>query len=197
MQVIAKILLLSLGLVACGTLEDSRYRDTAMLERPPELVPPKKAGEPDVIDNSSIPKKRYEKGLGSDVYLTTTAPPQLKIKQPFDDAWNTLGLALKQSEIDVTDREHDKGLYYVRYDSSGSFFSKKQNEAIYVLTVENDGAETKITAALGNAAEQTSSGSHGEHRGLAKDNSATESTDGAEKLLQSLYETIRDDLKEE
>ena len=41
------------------------------------------------------------------------------IKQPFDDAWNTLGLALKQSEIEITDREHDKGLYYVSYDSSG------------------------------------------------------------------------------
>ena len=118
MQVIVKILLLTLGLVSCGTSVDSRYRDTAMLEHPPELVAPKKAGEPDVIDNSSIPKKRYEKGLGPDVYLTTATPPQLKIKQPFDDAWNTLGLALKQSEIEVTDREHDKGLYYVSYDSS-------------------------------------------------------------------------------
>jgi uncharacterized lipoprotein len=197
MQVIVKILLLSLGLVSCGTSEDSRYRDTAMLERPPALVVTKKTGEPDLIDNSSIPKKRYENGLGSDVYLTTATPPQLKIKQPFDDAWNTLGLALKQSEIEVTDREHDKGLYYVSYDSSGSFFSKKQNEAIYVLTVESDGPETKITAALGNATEQINSGSRGEHRGLAKDNSAAQSTDGAEKLLQSLYETIRDDLKEE
>jgi hypothetical protein len=66
-----------------------------------------------------------------------------------------------------------------------------------VLTVVSEGAETKITAALGNAAEQTSSGSRGEHRGLVKDNSDRQSTDGAEKLLQSLYETIRDDLKEE
>jgi uncharacterized lipoprotein len=128
--------------------------------------------------------------------MTTTSPPQLKIKQPFDDAWNTLGLALKQSEIEITDREHDKGLYYVSYDSSGSFFSKKQNEVIYVLTVENDGAETKITATLGNAAEQTNS-SRGVHRSSSNENSAAQSTDGAEKLLQSLYETIRDDLKEE
>ncbi len=197
MQVIAKVLLLSLGLVSCGTSEDSRYRDTSILERPPALVVSKKAGEPRIADNSTIPKKRDETGLGSGVSMTTTTPPQLIIKQPFDDAWSTLGLALKQSEIEITDREHDKGLYYVSYDSSGSFFSRKQNEAIYVLTVENDGAETKITAALGNAAEQTSSGSRGEHRGLAKDNSATESIDGAEKLLRSLYETIRDDLKEE
>ena len=195
--VIAKILLLSLGLVSCGTSEDSRYRDTTILERPPALIGTKKAGESRITDTSSIPKKREEPGLGADVYLTTTSPPQLRIKQTFDDAWNTLRLALNQSEIEVTDREHDKGLYYVSYDPNGSFFSKKQNEAIYVLTVEREGAETKITAALGNVAEQTSSGSRVEHRDLVKDNSAIESTDGAEKLLQSLYETIRDDLKEE
>jgi uncharacterized lipoprotein len=197
MQVIAKILLLSLGLVSCGTSEDSRYRDTAMLERPPALVVSKQAGEPNITDNSTIPKKRNEKGLGSDVYMTTTSPPQLGIKQPFDDAWNTLGLALKQSKIEITDREHDKGLFYVIYDPENSFFSTKHNEAIYVLTVEKDDAETKITAILGNAAEQSSAGSRNEHRGLTKDNSATQPPNGAEKLLQSLYETIRDDLKEE
>jgi uncharacterized lipoprotein len=197
MQGIVTILLLSLGLVSCGTSEDSRYRDTTMLERPPALSVNKQAGGARLTDNSTIPKKRYETGLGSDVYMTTTTPSQLRIKQPFDDAWNTLGLALKQSEIEITDREHDKGLYYVSYDPSGSFFSKKQNEAIYLLIVESDGAETKITVTLGNASEQTSSSSRGEHRGANNDNSAAQPTDGAEKLLQSLYETIRDDLKEE
>ena len=197
MQVIAKILLLSLGLISCGTSEDSRYRDTAILERPPELPVTKHAGELRINDNSTIPKKRDETGLGAAISMTTTKPSQLIIKQPFDDAWSTLGLALKQSDIEITDREHDKGLYYVSYDSSGSFFSKKQNEAIYVLTLESDGEETKVTAALGNAAEQASSGSRGEHSSPSNDNSADESTDGAEKLLQSLYETIRDDLKEE
>ena len=196
MQGIVKILLLSLGVVACSA-EDSRYRDTSMLERPPELVVSKPAGAPHIADNSKIPKKRDEPGLGSDVSMTTTTPPQLIIKQPFDDAWNTVGLALKQSDIEITDREHDKGLYYVSYDASGSFFSKKQNEAIYVLTLENAGAETKITAALGSSAEQTSSGSRGEHRDLAEDNSAKQSTDGADTLLQSLFEMIRDELKEE
>ena len=197
MQVIAKISLLSLALVSCGGEVDSRYRDTAMLERPPTLAVSKQAGEPRINDNSKISKKRYESGLGSDVYMTTTTPAQLKIKQPIDDAWNTLSLALKQSEITITDSEHDKGLFYVSYDPEKSFFSSKHNEATYVLTVEADGAETKITAALGNAAEQASSGSRNEPRGLDEDNSAAQPSDGAEKLLQSLYETIRDDLKEE
>ena len=135
MQGIVKILLLSLSVVACAS-EDSRYRDTSMLERPPELVSVNQPGA-GIADNSTIPKKRDEPGLGSDVSMTTTTPPQLIIKQPFDDAWNTVGLALKQSDIEITDREHDKGLYYVSYDASGSFFRKKQNEAIYVLTLEN------------------------------------------------------------
>jgi uncharacterized lipoprotein len=197
MQIIVKILCMSLGLISCGISEDSRYRDTAMLERPPALVVNKPAGEPRLADNSTIPKKRDESGLGAAVSITTTAPPQLIIKQPFDDAWSSLGLALKQSEIEITDREHDKGLYYVSYDPHSSFFSNKQNEAIYVLKVESDGAETKVTAALGNAAEQTSSGSRDEDRGSSTDNSANRSDDGAEKLLRSLYETLRDDLKEE
>lgn len=183
-------------LVSCGTSEDRRYRDTAMLERPPALATGKKAGKSQQVDNSKIPKRRYEEGLGSDVYMTTTTPVQMKIKQPFDDAWNTLSFALKQSGMKITDSDHAKGLYYVSYDSEKSFFSRKHNEAIYVLKVAPDGAETKITAVLGNAAEQISAGIRSEHPGPAKDDGAAQPTDGAEKLLQSLYETIHDDLKE-
>jgi uncharacterized lipoprotein len=193
MQVIVKILLLSLGLVSCGTSGDSRYQDTTMLERPPAIAVHNQKGQPLEVDNSTIPKKRDEPGLGSDVYMTDTIPAQLRIKQPFDNAWNTLGLALKQSDIKITDRERDKGLYYVVYRPDNSFFSKKYNEAIYLLLVEKDGSGTKITATLGSAAEQSSS----RNRGLVNDNSQDQPDDGAEKLLQSLYETIRDDLKEE
>ncbi|MDD5461417.1 MAG: outer membrane protein assembly factor BamC [Methylococcales bacterium] len=193
MQVIVKILLLSLGLASCGTSEDSRYRDTTMLERPPAIGVYNQKGQPLEIDNSAIPKRRNEPGLGSDVYMTVTTPSQLRIKRPFDNAWNTLGLALKQSDIKITDREHDKGLYYVVYRPDNSFFSNKYNEAIYLLLVEKDGSETKITATLGSAAEQGSS----RNRGLVNDNNPDQPADGAEKLLQSLYETIRDDLKEE
>jgi len=197
MGFIIKGFLLALALVSCATTEDSRYRDTSALERPPILAGNRPKGMPRVTDNSTIPKKRYEKGLGSDVYITTTTPVQLRIKHHFDYAWTTLDLALKQSKVEITDHDHDKGLYYVSYDADSSFFSKKENQAIYLLTLESDGLETKITAALGNAAEQLSAGNHGEQRGPAVDNSANQPADGAEKLLQSLYETIRDDLKEE
>jgi uncharacterized lipoprotein len=196
MSVFFKSILLAMLLVACGG-KDSRYRDTQMLEHPPALAVSKPAGELRVTDNSKVPKRREKSGLGADVYLTTSTPPQLKIRQPLDDAWSTLGLAIKQSKIEITDREHDKGLYYVLYDPEKSLFSRKNNEAVYVITLESDGAESTITATLGNTAEQSSAGGRGKNRSAVKDNSATQLADGAEKLVKSLYETMQNDLKEE
>jgi len=193
MQVIFKFLLLSLILVSCGTSEDSRYRNTAALERPPILPINRQPGEQPVTDNSTITKKRDETGLGADVYMIESTPMQLKIKKPFDYAWRALGLALKQSRIKITDHDQDKGLYYVFYkqknlfESAATLFKNEQeeehHEANYVLTVKKDGAETKISATLVNAAEQDS-----------YDDMATPES---EALLWALYETLHDDLKEE
>lgn len=185
------VLLLVTFLVSCSA-EDSRYRDTQILERPPIVVVEKKAGESLQTDDSVIPRKKYKSGLGDDVYMTETTPEKLKIKQPIDDAWYTLDLALKQSEIKITDHERDKGFYYVRYDPRG-FFGKassllSDDATIYLLTVKEDGAETEITATIANATEQSSS---------AKDGTPDLSAEGAEDLLEQLYKTLRDDLKEE
>ena len=192
MQAIIKSFLLIMMLVSCGG-NDSRYRDTQMLERPPTLAVSKKAGEPHITDDSTIPKKRDETGLGADVYMIESPPMQLKIKKPFDYAWRVLGMALKQSQIKIIDHRQDKGLYYVYYkqknlfESAASLFKKNQedehHEANYVLTVKEDGAETKISATLFNAAEQDS------HDDVA--------TSDAEALLWVLYKTLHDDLKEE
>lgn len=190
------VLLLITFLVSCSA-EDSRYRDTQILERPPIVVVEKKAGEPLQTDDSVIPRKKYKSGLGDDVYMTETTPEKLKIKQPIDDAWYTLDLALKQSEIKITDHERDKGFYYVSYNSS-SFFSMsgfsgkqrdEQNGAIYLLTVKEDGAETEVTATIANATEQQNS--------TAKNGAQRATAEGAEDLLEQLYKTLRDDLKEE
>lgn len=192
MRVIVKSLLLTGFLVSCGTAEQSRYRDTEALERPPTVTSSSPAREQRVVDTSSIPKKKDRTGLGSDVYLST--PSQLKIKQPFDDAWSTLSRALKQSGIKITDHERDKGLYYVTYDTTdffekaSSFFS--DDATIYLLTVkqEGEGAETTVTATIANATEQSSA---------AKEGAPPPSTEGAEDLLQLLFKTLRDKLKEE
>jgi len=125
MRVIVKSLLLTGFLVSCGTTEESRYRNTEALERPPTVTNSSPTKEQRVVDSSSIPKKKDRTGLGSDVYLST--PTQLVIKQSFGDAWNTLNRALKQSGIKITDHERDKGLFYVTQDTTtdtNSFFCK-------------------------------------------------------------------------
>ena len=193
MRLIVKSLLLTGFLVACGTTEESRYRNTENLERPP-TVTSSPSREQRTVDNSSIPRKKDSTGLGSDVYMT--APAQLTLKQPFDDAWNTLAQALKQSDIKITDHERDKGLYYVTQDTdtdTGSFLAKATSflsdaPAIYLLTVKQDGEVTTVTATVANATEQSSA---------ANDGTPHPSSEGAEDVLQLLFKTLRDTLKEE
>ncbi|MGZ8158195.1 MAG: outer membrane protein assembly factor BamC [Methylobacter sp.] len=194
MRVIFKSLLLTGFLVSCGTVEDSRYRDTEALERPPTVTSSSPTKEQRVVDTSSIPKKKGITGLGLDVYQN--APTQLAIKQSFDEAWNTLGRALKQSGIKVTDHERDKGLYYVTQDTTDStgFLAKataflSDDPTIYLLTLKQEGAETTVTAAIANAAEQSSA--------AAKDGASESTPEGPEDLLQVLFKTLRDKLEEE
>jgi len=194
MRVIVKSLLLAGFLASCGTAsEESRYRDTEALERPPTVVNSSPSREQRVVDNSSIPRKKDRTGLGSDVYQN--APTQLTIKQPFDDAWNTLGRALKQSGVKITDHERDKGLYYVTQDTEDrtGFFAKatsflSDDPAIYLLTVKQEGEETMVTATVANATEQSSA---------TQDGTPPPSAEGAEDLLQLLFKTLRDKLEEE
>ncbi len=193
MRVIVKSLLLTVFLVSCGTTEESRYRDTEALERPPVVTNSSPTREQRVVDTSSIPKKKDNTGLGSDVYQST--PLQLTIKQPIDEAWSTLGRALKQSGIKVTDHERDKGLYYVTQDTADrtGFFAKataflSDDPSIYLLTVKSEGAETTVTATVANATEQSSG---------TGDNTPPPSIEGAEDLMQALFKTLRDTLKEE
>ena len=194
MRVIVKSLLLTGFLASCGTTEESRYRDTEALERPPTVTNSSPTREQRVVDTSSIPKKKDSTGLGSDVYLST--PKQLTIKQPFDEAWNTLSRALKQSGIKITDHERDKGLYYVTQDTTDTtgFLAKataflSNDPAIYLLTVKQEGAETTVTATVANATEQSSA--------AAKDGVPESKVEDAEDLLQLLFKTLRDKLEEE
>jgi uncharacterized lipoprotein len=195
MQKFTNYFWISLILVSCGTSEDSRYRDTALLERPPRLIVPKTSGVPNEVDESSIPKKQ-DPGLGEEVYLTTSTPPKLIIKKSFDKAWNTLLQAVKQNEIKVTDQERNKGHLYVGYDASGFFdkvtkFIKKGHKVtVYQLFVEENGTETAITASMANKTEQSTSSAN-------PDGYNDKPVDDSQELLQTLYKTIHDDLVEE
>jgi len=62
MRVIVKSLLLTGFLVSCGTTEESRYRNTEALERPPTVTNSSPTKEQRVVDSSSIPKKKTVPG---------------------------------------------------------------------------------------------------------------------------------------
>jgi uncharacterized lipoprotein len=196
MRVIIISLLLIVALASCGTTEESRYRNTDILERPPILAVNRPKGELRVTDNSTIPKKREEFVLGSDVYMTTTTPPQLRIKQPFDKTWNLLNQALKLSDIKITDHERNKGHLYVSYGSSSlfekatSFLMNEHKETNYLLLVKKEGDETTITVTMTNTTEQNRS--YDDHDGYYE-----QQVDTSEELLKTLYKTIRDDLVDE
>lgn len=190
MKMIVIRCLLPLLLTACGGGDDPRYRNTEMLERPPRLVTHASAADAVILeDDSVIPKKKHKKGLKDDVYLTASKPPVIHIKQTFGEAWNTLKLALTQSEIKITDEERDKGLYFVAYNPTSLFNlfgSKDEKQVIYVLTVDDKGQETQVRVKKANAAEQNSSL---EQRHIDED-----ADDDADALLYQLLETLRDDL---
>jgi uncharacterized lipoprotein len=196
MQTLIKTLLLALLLVSCGTSKDSRYRDISDLERPPILSTtttqqsaaastatdqqPKESYAP---DESRIEKKQGKTGLADAVYLNDETPPQIKIKQPLDKAWNTVERGLKQSEIKITDHERDKAQYHVTYAPSSLFsFMKMDPKTIYLLTLKEDGNETTVTVML---APEPNSGTDN------KDN------DNTVQLIHLLFDTLHDDLREE
>ncbi|MDD5272380.1 MAG: outer membrane protein assembly factor BamC [Methylovulum sp.] len=192
MKVIVKGFFLSIALSACGG-DDPRYRSTEMLERPPVLVTHKSTTEPVVLeDDSVIPKRKHKKGLQDDVYLTPSKPPIINIKQPYDMAWDTLKLALTQSQIKVTDQVRDKGLFFVSYNPKSlvgmvtSLVNKEEKEVIYVVTVDKNAQETRVSIKKATEAEQKNSL---EQRAMDQ-----EADDDADALLYQLYETLHDDL---
>jgi len=198
MQQIVKFLYLLICVVpvSCGTTENSRYRDTSLLERPPTLVINKSpGGQSETTDDSAIPKKQ-EPGLGDAVSMTESTPPQLKIRQSYDKAWTTINQALKLNDIKITDHERNKGHLYVSYGSPGlfekatSFLKDDRKDPTYLLLLKDDGTETTITATMANPTDQNSSSAN-------PDGSVDKPTDDSEDLLQTLYKTIRDDSVDE
>jgi len=162
MKVIVKILILSLGLVSCGTPKESRYRDTAMLERPPTLPIMHQSAEQSALEDHKLGQTKLQQEQEQpSVYMTSTAPPLLMIRQPLELGWDTLGHALKQDYLKVTGRQQEKGLYFISYDpeiladkDSGFFektisvFKKKHQEEFYLLTVTEQNLETQVSISV-------------------------------------------------
>lgn len=182
------------SLVACGG-GNSRYHDTAILEKPPILAL-QKTPQNAVIDDSVEPKKQLG-GLDEKVVLLDETPQKLLLKLPVMDAWRILGTALRQSDIKVTDYDKNKHLYYVSYKSQGtlsglmSFINKDVTEVIYLLNLEPKDGETVISASLASNHEQRESANSNPDG--VYENSA-EDSDG---LIEHLFHVLRDDVKTE
>jgi uncharacterized lipoprotein len=190
------ILLVSLVLSACSSTDSGRYQDNTNLERPPELPIDKQVAEQVAANEIEPPKRRHGKGLGPDVYIAEGSPQELKIKRSFDEAWSLLHQAIQHNDLKVTDQDRSKGSYYVAY-NGGSFFSGAaslfgdgQDKSTYLLKVEPQGEETKVTASLASKDEQSDTGS-------LKDGNADYPENKSSKLLELLYDTLHDSVKSE
>ena len=196
MKVIVNSLILSLGLVSCGAPTESRYRDTAMLERPPILPVTHQSAEQSVLaDNTLGQRKAQQEHEGPGVYMTSTTPPLLMIRQPLELGWDTLGHALKQDYLKVSDRQQEKGLYFISYspeiveekdsgffDKAISVFKKDRQEEHYVLTVTEQHLETQVSISV-NQQKPTTENNVSASLPLAED---------ANKLLLLIYKSMSD-----
>ena len=192
------LVFISLVLVSCAETEKSRYKDTSHLEMPPEM---------EIVETEKVVVSEYEKltntGLGDNVlYEGSAEPPVMKIKKLFDRSWVLIEQALKLSEIEITDKNREQGVFYVNFDPDARdskdaelidsvsffFFEDEYEAAAYKLKVEWRETDTEVTAELVNQV----------NTDLLDDDEDMEdfeeSVDDGTKLLKKLYKTIRDDL---
>ena len=192
------LVFISLVLVSCAETEKSRYKDTSHLEMPPEM---------EIVETEKVVVSEYEKltntGLGDNVlYEGSPEPPVMKIKKLFDRSWVLIEQALKLSEIEITDKNREQGVFYVNFDPDARdskdaelidsvtffFFEDEYDAAAYKLKVEWRETDTEVTAELVNQV----------NTDLLDDDEDMEdfeeSVDDGTKLLKKLYKTIRDDL---
>jgi outer membrane protein assembly factor BamC len=104
-----------LQLVACSYLFPDKEKDyvyskqLSALEVPPEL--PAKNKLPNKLSTNSRQSLTYKVALIIDPEQTF-----LQINSSFAHVWRIVGKALTEVNIDVTDKNRDKALYYVQYD---------------------------------------------------------------------------------
>jgi NlpB/DapX lipoprotein len=189
------ILLISLLLVACAG-NDTRYQDNANLERPPEIPIDKQAAEQIAANEIEKPIRRHGKGLKSDVYVLEGPPLEMRLKRGFDESWSLINRAIQLNELKVPDQDRSKGLLSVEFNGAGLFnnvFSllESGDKAVYELKVEPQDEETRVTINMMGSKEDSDSGS-------PKDGFAEPPIESkASKLLNLLYDTLHDKLKED
>jgi uncharacterized lipoprotein len=118
----------------------------------------------------------------------------MQLKRGYDESWSLLHQAIIENELKVTDEDRSKGLYYIAYGSNGLFgkaasmLDVEFDKDTYLLKLEPQGEETKVTVSLANKEEQTASktGAGAEEAGA---------NDQSQDLLDLLFNTLHDKVK--
>ncbi len=194
MRQIVLIFVCTILLTSCSATNDSRYKNNATLERPPEIPIDKLAAEQRAANELESPKRRFRKGLHSDVYKVEGAVNELSIKRDYDESWSLLGQAILLRDLKIADQDRSKGNYYVVYDG-GSIFGgyspfSDDSKSTYLLRLGSQNDETKVTVTYANKEEQSNSGS-------IKDTTVETSDDLSERLLELIFNTLQDDVKQD
>ncbi|MDO8845002.1 outer membrane protein assembly factor BamC [Methylicorpusculum sp.] len=189
------------ALISCAEPE-SKYRNTEILERPPELTVVKPEHPVEKIDPVAT-SASIKKGLGDKVKLETSGlASTLVINESFDQSWFILGLVLNQQEIEITDKNRDEGYIYVSYDPdnpnqkgflSGFLSADNYEERIYSLQLREAGQLTEITAKI--VEDKDSEKTFGKPDD--KPDRDDELKDGPDRLLETLFKVLRDGVYEE
>ena len=181
---------------ACSEVKNPRYKDTSALEVPPVM---------EIAETPQAPRDDAEEaentGLGGIVSISGSAEhPVIKIKKMFERSWNIVEQGLALSEIEITDKNRDRGVFYVKFDPDRqtskdpglldkmTFFLFKDDyeEAAYKMTVVWRESNTEVSAELIDEA--------GDDLLDDGEDDFESSIDSGGKLINALFETIRDDL---
>jgi uncharacterized lipoprotein len=197
------LLLIASGLTACATNTSGKYRDTSELERPPELeVSTEKtarASEDSKPDSAATESKadstaKTRTGLGDAVSLEDES--HLILNRPFDEAWTLLDKALKLSGMEISDRNREKGQYYVVFDPDTTELKNGEEPSLLTtfLTDNNYPKGRYLLTFYENPRSVKISVEFLEYPASENESEATLSDKGVAKLLKKLYTTLHDDL---
>ncbi len=174
-------------MTACSEA-NQKYRDTTELETPPRLAIVEQRG-------SSVSESRQtvKDSLADAIFLDDADNPTvLTIKKLFDRSWDVVGRALELKKIEITDKNREQGVYFVKYDptdDSGStifgnvkvfIFEDTYEEAEYKLHVAWYETATEVRAEMINKTDDAS----------YEDGEAPK--DGSAKLIKALYDVIKE-----
>lgn len=142
MRYLSLSILSAIALAGCTSSHDGLTQDLSALEVPPYIVVITQTAtaavtEPELEDTSS--KKPAKSALDGIVSLDLTPPsPSIKIKKLFDRSWAIVAKALKISAISITDKNRDKGIFYISFaqeESLSSWLSGTSETLPYKVTV--------------------------------------------------------------